>query len=651
MNVHGSMDRIFRLVWSQVRSAWAAVAETAWGLGKSGRARSISNRNMLAAAISLALSPLAHASPPAPPCVAPACGAPSVSATSHPIGGQVVSGSGSITQSGNTTDIRQSSADLSLNWLSFNVGSQASVDFIQPSTSSVAVNRILGNNGSQILGHLDANGQVYLINPNGIIFGKDAQVNVGGLVASTLDVSDGNLSGSTRSFAGSGTGSVVNQGNISAAQGGYVALLGNHVSNEGIITARLGTVALAAGTATTLTFNGNQLVHLQVDQSTLNNLAENRQLIQADGGLVIMTAGAKDALLASVVNNTGVIEARTVENHNGTISLLAGMTAGTVDVGGALDASAPNGGNGGFIETSAAHVEVANDGKVTTLATTGKTGTWLIDPTDFTVAGSGGDITGTLLGNELAGGSVTIQSSAGTVVTNGSGNINVNDTVSWSANTLTLNAYNNININSTMNGSGSASLALQYGQGASNGVINGVTATYNVNAPVNLPAGPNFSTQLGSTGTMVNYTVITSLGAPGDAMTAPAATTLQGVAAPTSLAGNYALGSNIDATLTSTWNSGAGFTPIGNSTTNFTGTFDGLGHTIGNLAINQLANDVGLFGYTGSGAVIQNVGLVGGSVSGNTAVGGLVGYNGGTVSNSYATSSVSGSDQAGGLAG
>src|ERR1019366_2867099 len=117
-------------------------------------------------------------------------------------------------------------------------------------------------NGSQILGHLDANGQVYLINPNGIIFGASAQVNVGGLVASTLDFSNSSLGSSTRSFGGDGAGSIVNQGTINATNGGYVALIGNRVTNQGVITAQLGTVALGAGSALTLTFNGNSLVHL-----------------------------------------------------------------------------------------------------------------------------------------------------------------------------------------------------------------------------------------------------------------------------------------------------------------------------------------------------------------------------------------------------
>src|SRR6202167_2115261 len=173
MNHHASMNRIYRLIWSEVRSAWVPVAETARGRGKSGRARSTASRNLVAAAISLALTPLAHAAPPpahaapppahatpppahgASPCVAPACGPATLSATSHPLGGKVVSGGARISQVGNTTDIRQSSADVAIDWLSFNIGSQESVDFLPPSASAGAVNRISRNNGRRILGHLD----------------------------------------------------------------------------------------------------------------------------------------------------------------------------------------------------------------------------------------------------------------------------------------------------------------------------------------------------------------------------------------------------------------------------------------------------------------------------------------------------------------
>jgi len=655
------MNRICCLICSRVTNTWIAVFKNAGWRRQSGR-RALLGRKAIVAALSLACTPGAFAAQSVAakqpeiaartlqPCIPPGCEVTAAGSSLQPVGGQVVSGSASIAQSGNTTTIRQSSPDLVLNWQSFSIGSQETVDFLQPSASAIAVNRILGTTGSQILGHLDANGQVWLINPNGVLFGQGAQVNVGGLVASVLGVSDLNLSSNAISFGGNGTGSVVNQGTIATASGGYVALLANHISNQGTITAKLGTVALGAGSATSLTFSGNSLVKMQVDQSTLNNLAENGGLIHADGGTVIMSAGARNALLASVVNNTGVIEARTVENHNGTIELLGGMTAGTVNVGGTLDASAPDGGNGGSIESSAAHVEVANDARVTTVAAAGKTGTWLIDPTDFTVAPSGGDMSGATLSGDLNSTNFTILSSSGISPVTGDplgqgGNINVNDNVSWSANTtLTLTASNNVNVNANIIATGNtAGLLINPNTANGSQAANG-TGAFNLAMGNSITlSGTNPSLSIAGNA----YTVINSLGAAGSTT----GTDLQGING--NLSGYYALGTNIDATGTSSWNGGAGFTPIGNSTSNFTGTFNGLGNTISNVTINlpSASDYVGLFGETGASAVIQNVGLVGGSVSGNAGVGGLVGYNFGTVTSSYATASVSGSRILGGLAG
>jgi len=651
------MNRIFRLVWNESLNAFVPAAETARGRGKS------SKRKLIAVALSLSAG----------------------IAQAGPTGGQVTGGSGTISQSGSTTTIQQTSQNLSLNWQTFNIGAQQTVDFVQPNATAIAVNRILGTNGSVILGHLNANGEVYLINPNGVLFGKGAEVNVGALVASTLNLNDSTLGDTSRTFSGAGTGSVINDGTLTAATGGTVALLGNRVSNNGVISAQLGTVALGAGSAATLTFRGTNLITMQIDQSVLNSVAANGGLIRADGGQVLMTAGAQNVLLASVVNNTGVIEARTLENHEGTITLLGGLAAGTVNVAGTLDASAPTDGSGGAIETSAAHVEIANSAKVTTAAAMGLNGTWLIDPTDFTIAPSGGDETGSQLSSALGGGNVIIQSNSGTTGT--TGDINVNDIVTWSANTLTLSAQNNININSEMTGSGTASLALKYGQGAVNA---GNLSTYNVSAPVNLPAGPNFSTQLGSDGAVTNFTVITSLGQAADATTAPGVATLQGMAATANLGGNFALGANVDATATATWNpvgSGfAGFSPIGTiSGGYFTGSFDGLGHTISNLFINLPTTPyVGMFGFVNTGGVITNVGVVNANVTGGTsqnqaaagilvgasygrvtnsyssgtitdaynwATGGLVGANGGIIDGSHSSSNVSGGGTDGGLVG
>jgi filamentous hemagglutinin family protein len=607
------MNHVYRLVWSHRRNGWVAVSELARGRKKG------SGRRLTLAALSLTAAV----------------------AQAGPTGGQVVSGAGQISSSGTTTTITQSSQNLALNWLSFNIAPQETVNFVQPSAAAVAVNHILGNNGTQILGHLNANGQVYLINPNGILFGAGSQVDVGGLVASTLEAS-ATSSGGSRSFSGSGTGSVINEGAITAANGGYVVLLGNRVSNLGTIVAQLGTVGFGAGSAVTLTFSGDSLVGMQVDRSTLNNVAANGGLIQADGGRVIMTAGAQNALLASVVNNTGVIEARTVEDHGGTITLLGGMTAGQVNVGGTLDASAPNGGNGGAIETSAARVSVADNARVTTAAPQGLTGSWMVDPQDFTVAASGGDITGSTLSGELATTNVQLESSSGG--TAGSGNVNVNDAVTWSANTsLTLTASNNVNVNANITATGSTAglvIAPNTANGAEAASGTGVYTLNNGSSITLSGATPSLSIAGHA------YTVINSLGAQGSVT----ATDLQGMSG--NLSGYYALGSDIDATATASWNSGAGFTPIGSRSGPFIGTFDGLGHRISNLTINDLADrSVGLFGYVGTTGVVQNVGLVGGSVTSGNYTGALVGSNYGMVNNSYATSPVTGGFRTGGLVG
>jgi filamentous hemagglutinin family protein len=643
MNRHASMNRIFRLVWNESLNAYVPAAETARGRGKS------SHRKLLAAALSLSAG----------------------IAQAGPTGGQVTGGSGTITQGGSTTTISQSSQNLFLNWQTFNIAPQETVDFVQPNASAIAVNRIVGTNGSTILGHLDANGQVYLINPNGVIFGKGAQVNVGGLVASTLAFDPSTIGSASKTFSGTGTGSVINEGAITAATGGSVALIGNHVGNTGVISAQLGTVALGAGSATTLTFNGTNLVKMQVDQSVLNGLASNGGLIRADGGHVLMTAGAKDSLLASVVNNTGVIEARTVENHEGTITLLGGMNAGTVDVGGTLDVSAPNGGNGGSIETSAEHVDVANSARVTGAAAQGLNGSWLIDPADFTVAATGGNETGATLSTALGTTNVLIESSAGTA--GGSGNVNINDAVTWSSNSiLTLSASNNVNVNGSITASG-ATAGIAIYPNLANGTENpSGTGTFNLGAGgvINLPnVSPSSTTALVISG--ASYSVINSLGTP----TSSNDGTLQGIKG--ALGGDFALGGNINAVATSNWNAGAGFAPIGDMATPFEGTFDGLGHTISNLNIDQAAANVGLFGYVLSG-IVCNVGLTG-TVSGPSSVGALVGVNNGTitnvnssvtvnatgsltgglvgvnqngtVSNSYASGAVSGTTDTGGLVG
>src|SRR5262249_34871898 len=250
----------------------------------------------------------------------------------------------------------------------------------------------------------------------------------------------------------------VNQGHIHAGPSGYVALLGRTVVNDGVISARLGTVAMASGEQMTLNFGGNSLVDVTIDKGTLNALVANHRAIKADGGQVIMTAKAADEVLSAQVNNTGIVQARTIAAlkggsgtrvaHKGSIKLLA--QGGTVNVAGTLDASAPKGGDGGFIETSGDKVKIADSAVITTKAATGRNGTWLIDPDGFTIAAFGGDITGSKLSEDLASTNMIIFSASPT--SHGTdGNINVNDTVTWlSGNTLTLNATNAVNVNAAI---------------------------------------------------------------------------------------------------------------------------------------------------------------------------------------------------------
>jgi filamentous hemagglutinin family protein len=384
-----------------------------------------------------------------------------------PSGGQVVAGGAEIGQGQGGLNIVQSTQNAAINWQSFNIDHGESVAFVQPNSQSVALNRVVGAEASSIFGNLTANGKVFLVNPNGILFGAGAQVNVGGLVASTLNIGDDDFMAGRYIFSGNSRSSVSNQGSISA-DGGYVALLGAKVSNDGVISARMGSVALAAGEALTLDVAGDGLLSVAVDKGAVDALVANGGLIRAEGGQVMLTARAAGQLLHTVVNNSGVIEARTLQNRNGSISLMGDADSGVVNVLGTLDASAPNGGNGGFIETSAATVNVDNASMITTTAPSGVTGNWLIDPVDFVIGTTlvPGNIDGTTLSTRLVTTSVTISTAGTTAVVTpanlpitpaaaGTGKITVNGVIDWTApanapTTLTLNAAGDVVINAAI---------------------------------------------------------------------------------------------------------------------------------------------------------------------------------------------------------
>ncbi len=361
------MNKSYTLVWNQATGCWNVASEGTRRRSKSGRGKAL----VVAGASLLGLF-----------CQAPAFALPS--------GATVVSGDAGFQTStdGRHMVIDQQSHKLITNWNEFSVRADERVSFHQPGQDAVALNRVIGRNGSDIQGRIDANGKVFLVNPNGVVFGKSAQVNVGGLVASTLDLADRDFLAGNYQFSGDSGATVSNAGSLQASEGRSIALLGARVSNDGVIQAQLGDVALGAGQGINLNFDGDGLLNLQVDKGSVDALAHNGGLIRADGGQVLMSARSADSLLKTVVNNQGTLEARTLRSAEGRI-VLDGGEQGTVRVAGKQDASAIGGGNGGLVLNQGANVEIQRTAQVDTHADQGATGTWRILSHEVSVAAVG----------------------------------------------------------------------------------------------------------------------------------------------------------------------------------------------------------------------------------------------------------------------
>lgn len=276
--------------------------------------------------------------------------AAAVGATTTPTGGTVVGGIGSITQNGANTVINQNSAKLALDWQTFNVGKDASVLFKQPSFTAVALNRILDQNPSQIFGHITSNGQVFLINTHGIIFGASAQMNVGGLMASTLDLTPKDFLASRYNLDAHGVSAgIVNHGLIKAASGGSVSLVGGSVANDGVILANYGRINLDGADRAVLDFDGNGLINIQVTGALKQRLdsgeaaVSNKGTLKADSGTVVLQAAAAKDLFTNLVNNSGVIDAGSISTQGGVVRLVA--AGGHTENSGAINVSGVQGGS------------------------------------------------------------------------------------------------------------------------------------------------------------------------------------------------------------------------------------------------------------------------------------------------------------------
>ncbi|MFI3157068.1 MAG: MBG domain-containing protein, partial [Methylococcaceae bacterium] len=496
---------------------------------------------------------------------------PSFSAA-NPDGAQIVNGQVSIDTATPGTTTVTNSPNAIINWQNFSIAQNELVQFIQQNGQSAVLNRIIGQNPSEILGQLFSNGKVFLINPNGIVFGAGSSIDTQGLIASSLNLSDQDfLSGNYHFMAGSSAGNIVNEGIIRAGKDGNIILIAPKIENNGIIKSDGGSITLAAGQELTITNLDDPDIRFQIQapaDSVLNlgkllteggavnvfaNSIKHSGEINADsvemdaqGNIkliaqqdITLEAGSKvsannsqgDGGTIHIESKTGTtlaqgtIEAQAMHSASqsgkgGNIALLgervgvldkAKINAGGENGGGQIlvggdyqgknpdihnakatyvgkdtsikadaktngdggkiivwsnddtrihgDLSSQGGsqsGSGGFIETSGAHIEIADTARINTLAPYGKTGTWLIDPNDFTIAASGGDMTGAVLSDNLGSGDITILSSGGGIP--GNGDIFVNDSIAKTGatnTTLTLAAERSIIVNSPISSTNS----------------------------------------------------------------------------------------------------------------------------------------------------------------------------------------------------
>ncbi len=259
-----------------------------------------------------------------------------------PTGGQVEAGHVEISQTAHTMDVNQASQRAVVSWNSFDVAKGNTVNFNQPNANAVMLNRVNGATKSMIDGAVNANGRVIFVNPNGVVFGKNAEVNVGALVATTMNISNDEFMAAkdSLSFSGEATGKVVNKGRINVNDAkGFVALMAPEVRNEGVILATMSgqnSIALVSGQKVTLTFSEHQLINVSVDASLIKSLISNKRLISVNGGRVMIAANSANDLMSSVITNKGTISADGVNVHGGVVTL----TAGTVNQAGTVSANA-----------------------------------------------------------------------------------------------------------------------------------------------------------------------------------------------------------------------------------------------------------------------------------------------------------------------
>ncbi|MGG1945967.1 filamentous hemagglutinin N-terminal domain-containing protein [Trinickia sp. NRRL B-1857] len=516
-----------------------------------------------------------------------------------PIGGQFVAGSGSINGNATSLTVNQTSTRGVIDWNSFSIGSGNQVNI--NNGNGATLNRVTGGALSSILGTLSSTGSVYLINPQGIVIGRSGVVSTGGrFVASTLDVNnDAFMNGDALTFSnapGTLSGAVVNLGKISSSGGDVFLIASNEVDNVGTISTPNGTTELAAG-----------------DHVLLQDSAASRQVFveSGSGGKVVnrgdieaaqISLQAADGNIYALAGNHSVLRATGTSTRSGHVWLVA--DTGRVWMDGTVEAHNADG-SGGIVDTVADRLRIAGGPTV-------KASQWNITTPSFTIDGLAAPV---FQSNLDRGTSINLQ----TTGTNGtSGELDVAASIHWvGAASLTLGAYHSLTIEAAayLKNCGAGNLTLRAdAQGLDNGgsVTNYgtidwstsrgiVSAFYDMNGsytPGKLVANKTWTapTYSGLVTQITGYKLVNSLA------------DLEKV--NTDLAGNYALGKDIDASATSN----GSYVQLGTTSSAFTGQFDGEGHTINSLTLQGTDASLGMFALLGKSAVVRDLN-VNGSVS------------------------------------
>ncbi|MFN7755290.1 MAG: beta strand repeat-containing protein [Holosporales bacterium] len=465
-----------------------------------------------------------------------------------PQGGQVAAGDVTIgAAAAGYQEITQTTDKGIINWQSFDIGQGEHVRFVQPSTTSNTLNRVTGStNPSQILGRLSANGQITIINPNGVFFSKDSVVDVAGLTASTANIKDTDFLSNKMEFSqpGSSNAEIVNEGTITVEQAGIATLVAPSVRNDGIITAKLGRINLGGAEKFTVDLYGNGLMSLVVDDAALQTAVRNGGILSAEGGTITMSAKTAGELVASLTENSGTVSVASTTGKGGTVEMTATHVAlmpgstidargktggGVVLVGGdregkgtlanakrtfmaetaVINADATDNGDGGKVILWAdEHTDFYGDisakagvnggdggfietsGKQTLMAfgnanasaPKGKAGEWLLDPYDITINSAGPTANGTALPN---------------FTSNNTGSV-----VRASDIQARLNAGTNVTITTGVGGSGNGDIT--WAAGASINKTAGGNTVLTLNASRNIVLNSAISATVGQLGMAFN---------------------------------------------------------------------------------------------------------------------------------------------------